>query len=78
MGTRLHFRTAFHSQTDGQSERTIRTLEDMMKTSVLEFQGNWDKYLPLIEFPYNNTCYSSIGMTPYKAFHGRKCESPVC
>ena len=52
MGTRLHFSTAFHPQIDGQSERTIQTLEDMMRASVLEFQGNWDEHLPLLEFAY--------------------------
>ena len=78
MGIRLHFSTAFHPQTDGQSERTIQTLKDMMKTSVLEFQGNWDEHLSLIEFPYNNSYHSSIGMAPYEALHGRKCRSPVC
>ena len=78
MGIRLHFSTAFHPQTDGQSERTIQTLEDMMKTSVLEFQGNWDEHLSLIEFAYNNSYHSSIGMAPYEALHGRKCRSPVC
>ena len=78
MGIRLHFSTAFHPQTDGQSERTIQTLEDMMKTSVLEFQGNWDEHLSLIEFAYNNSYHSSIGMAPYEALHGRKCRSLVC
>ena len=78
LGTRLHFSTAFHPQTDGQSERTIQTLEDIMRASVFEFQGNWDEYLPLIEFAYNNSYHSSIGMAPYKALYGRKCRSPVC
>ena len=49
-----------------------------MKTSVLEFQGNWDEHLSLIEFAYNNSYHSSIGMAPYEALHGRKCRSPVC
>ena len=60
MGTKLHFSTAFHPQIDGQSEKTNQTLEDMMKTSVLEFQGNWDEHLSLIEFAYNNSYHSSI------------------
>ncbi|MBN8143086.1 DDE-type integrase/transposase/recombinase, partial [Vibrio vulnificus] len=55
MGTRLNFSTAFHPQTDGQSERTIQTLEDMLRACVLEFQGCWDDHLPLIEFSYNNS-----------------------
>ena len=78
MGTRLHFSTAFHPQTDGQSERTIQTLEDMMRASMLEFQGNWDEHLPLLEFAYNNSYHSSVGMAPYEALYGRKCRSLIC
>ncbi|XP_065873647.1 uncharacterized protein [Euphorbia lathyris] len=78
MGTKLNFSTAFHPQTDGQSERTIQTLEDMMRACVLNFQGDWDMYLPLIEFAYNNSFHSSIGMAPYEALYGRPCRSPVC
>ena len=66
MGTKLHFSTAFHPQTDEQSERMIQTLENIMRASVLEFQGNWDEHLPLIEFAYNNSYHSSIGMAPYQ------------
>ena len=55
MGTKLHFSTAFHPQTDGQSERTIQTLEDMLRACVMEFKGSWDNYLSLIEFAYNNS-----------------------
>ena len=77
LGTKLHFSTAFHPQTDGQSERTIQTLEDMLRACVIEFQGTWDKYLALIEFAYNNQYHSSIGMAPYEALYGRKCRSPV-
>ena len=54
LGTKLHFSTAFHPQTDGQSDRTIQTLEKMLKACVIEFQGTWDKYIALIEFAYNN------------------------
>ncbi|KAJ9560821.1 hypothetical protein OSB04_005981 [Centaurea solstitialis] len=64
MGTRLHFSTAYHPQTDGQSERTIQTLEDMLRACVLDFGGSWDTYLPLAEFSYNNSYHSSIGMPP--------------
>ena len=55
MGTRLHFSTAFHPQTDGQSERTIQTLEDMLRSCVLQFRGSWDQQLHLVEFAYNNS-----------------------
>ena len=78
MGTRLHFSTAFHPQTDGQSERTIQTFEDMLRDCVMEFKGSWDNYLALIEFAYNNSYQSSIGMAPYEALYGGKCRTPVC
>ncbi|KAL0409540.1 UNVERIFIED_CONTAM: Transposon Ty3-G Gag-Pol polyprotein [Sesamum radiatum] len=61
LGTKLHFSTVFHPQTDGQSERTIQTLEDMMRACTMEFKGNWDDHLPLMEFAYNNSFHSSIG-----------------
>ncbi|GKF27188.1 putative reverse transcriptase domain-containing protein, partial [Tanacetum coccineum] len=50
LGTRLDMSTAYHPQTDGQSERTIQTLEDMLKACVLDFEGSWDVHLPLVEF----------------------------
>ena len=55
LGTRQHFITAFHPQTDGQSERTIHTLEDMLRACVMEFKRSWDTHLALIEFAYNNS-----------------------
>ena len=78
LGTRLHFSTALHPQTDGQSERTIQTLEDMLRACVLEFKGSWDRHLPLMEFAYNNSYQSSIEMAPYEALYGRKCRTPLC
>ncbi|KAK4392755.1 Transposon Tf2-11 polyprotein [Sesamum angolense] len=78
LGTKLHFSTAFHPQTDGQSERTIQTLEDMMRACIMEFKCNWDDHLPLMEFAYNNSFHSSIDMAPYEASYGRRCRSPVC
>ena len=78
LGTKLNFSMAFHPQTDGQSERLIQVLEDMLRGSVMEFSGSWDSYIPLIEFSYNNSFQSSIGMTPYEALDGRKCRTPVC
>ena len=65
LGTRLNFSIAFHSQTDGQSERLIQVLEDMLRGCVMEFTGSWDMYIPLMEFAYNNNYQSNIGMTPY-------------
>jgi hypothetical protein len=77
MGTRLNFSTAYHPQTDGQSERTIRILEDMLRLCVLDFKGNWINFLPLVEFAYNNSFQATIGMAPYEALYGRKCRSPL-
>ena len=78
LGTKLNMSTAYHPQTDGQSERTIQTIEDMLRSCVLDFKGNWDDHLPLVEFSYNNSYQASIGMPPYEALYGRKCRSPVC
>ena len=73
----LMFSIAFHPQIDGQSERMIQTLEDMLRACVMDFKGAWDKYLPLIEFSYNNSYQATIGMTPYEALYGRKYRSLV-
>ncbi|CAH9102252.1 unnamed protein product [Cuscuta epithymum] len=78
MGTRLKFSTAFHPQTDGQSERVIQILEDMLRACALEFQGSWDNHLALVEFAYNNSYQASIGMPPYEALYGRRCRTPLC
>ncbi|KAH0728122.1 hypothetical protein KY284_003987 [Solanum tuberosum] len=77
LGTRVKLTTAFHPQTDGQAERTIQTLEDMLRACVLELKGSWDDHLPLIEFAYNNSYHSSIGMAPFEALYGRRCRSPI-
>ena len=78
LGTRLNFRTAFHPQTDGQSERVIQIMEDMLRSCVIDYEGSWDRHIPLVEFVYNNSFQSSIGMAPYKALYGRKCRTPLC
>ncbi|GJU30578.1 putative reverse transcriptase domain-containing protein [Tanacetum coccineum] len=78
LGTNLDMSTAYHPQTDGQSERTIQTLEDMLRACVIEFGSSWDRHLPLVEFSYNNSYHASIKVAPYKALYGRKCRSPVC
>ncbi|KAI3742408.1 hypothetical protein L1987_60089 [Smallanthus sonchifolius] len=78
MGTRLNLSTAYHPQTDGQSERTIQMLKDMLRACALDFGGNWDDHLPLAEFSYNNSYHSSIGIPPFEALYGRKCRTPVC
>ncbi|KAI3815298.1 hypothetical protein L1987_14960 [Smallanthus sonchifolius] len=78
LGTRLDLSTAYHPQTDGQTERTIQTLEDMLRACVIDFGGNWDSHLSLIEFSYNNSYHTSINMAPFEALYGRKCRSPIC
>ena len=77
LGTRLDLSTTFHPQTDGQSERTIQVLEDMLRACVIEFGGHWDNFLPLAEFSYNNNYHSSIDMAPFEALYGRRCRSPI-
>ncbi|MCO6517283.1 MAG: hypothetical protein J6586_12485, partial [Snodgrassella sp.] len=74
----LDMSTAYHPQTDGQSERTIQTLEDMLRACVIDFGKGWDKHLPLAEFSYNNSYHTSIKAAPFEALYGRKCRSPVC
>ncbi|KAI5339250.1 hypothetical protein L3X38_018522 [Prunus dulcis] len=78
MGTRVQFSTAFHPQTDGQSERTIQTLEDMLRSCVLQMKDSWDTHLALVEFAYNNSYQASIKMAPYEALYGRQCRTPIC
>ncbi|GJZ45071.1 putative reverse transcriptase domain-containing protein [Tanacetum coccineum] len=63
--------------TDGQSERTIQTLEDMLRAYVLDFGGSWDVHLPLVEFLYNNSYHSSVRCAPFEALYGTKCRSPI-
>lgn len=77
LGTTLKFNTAYHLQTDGQSERTIWTLEDMLRVCMLDLKGNWDEHQPLVEFAYNNY-QASIGMASYEALYGRRYRSPLC
>ncbi|GKC36666.1 putative reverse transcriptase domain-containing protein [Tanacetum coccineum] len=75
--TRLDMSTSYHPQTDGQSDGTIQTLEDMLRACVLDFGGSWDVHLPLVEFSYNNSYHSSMRCAPFEALYGRKCRSPI-
>ncbi|GKD63147.1 putative reverse transcriptase domain-containing protein [Tanacetum coccineum] len=70
--------TAYHPQTDEESERTIHTLEDMLRASVIDFRNSWVKHLPLVKFSYNNSYYTSIKAAPFKGLYGQKCRSPIC
>nr|GFA92374.1 putative reverse transcriptase domain-containing protein [Tanacetum cinerariifolium] len=77
LGTRLDMSTAYHPETDGQSERTIQTLEDMLHTCAINFGKGWVNHLPLVEFSYNNSYHATIKAAPFEALYGRKCRSPV-
>ncbi|GJT18749.1 putative reverse transcriptase domain-containing protein [Tanacetum coccineum] len=78
LGTDISMSTAYHPETDGQSERTIQTLEDMLRACVIDFGKGWVKHLLLAEFSYNNSYHASIKAAPYEALYGQKCRSPVC
>nr|GEV64932.1 putative reverse transcriptase domain-containing protein [Tanacetum cinerariifolium] len=78
LGTQLDMSTAYHPQTDGQSERTIQTLEDMLRACVIDFGNGWDRHLPLIKFSYNNSYHTNIKAASFEALYGRKCRLPVC
>ncbi|GKG30884.1 reverse transcriptase domain-containing protein, partial [Tanacetum coccineum] len=78
LGTNLDMSTAYYSQTDGQSERTIQTLENMLRACVIDYENSWDLHLPLVEFSYNNSYHASIKAASYEALYELKCRSPVC
>ncbi|GJY91940.1 putative reverse transcriptase domain-containing protein [Tanacetum coccineum] len=71
LGTRLDMSTAYHPETDGQSERTIQMLEDMLRACVLDFGKGWDKHLSLVKFSYNNSYHTSIKDALFEALYGR-------
>ncbi|GKA07759.1 putative reverse transcriptase domain-containing protein [Tanacetum coccineum] len=78
LGAQMDMSTAYHPQTDGQSERIIQTLEDMLRACVIDFGKGWDRHLPLVEFSYTNSYHTSIKAAPFEALYGRKCRSPIC
>nr|GEV73157.1 putative reverse transcriptase domain-containing protein [Tanacetum cinerariifolium] len=78
LGSRLDMSTAYHPETDGQSKRTIQTLEDMLRACAIDFGKGWVNHLPLVEFSYNNSYHATIKAAPFEALYGRKCRSPVC
>nr|ABA93571.1 retrotransposon protein, putative, Ty3-gypsy subclass [Oryza sativa Japonica Group] len=77
MSSKLNFSTAYHPQTDGQTERVNQILEDMLRACALDFGGSWDKNFPYAEFLYNNSYQASLQMAPYEALYGRKCRTPL-
>nr|GEV09234.1 putative reverse transcriptase domain-containing protein [Tanacetum cinerariifolium] len=78
LGTNLDMSTTYHPQMDGQSKRTIQTLEDMLRACMIDFGSSWDRHFPLVEFSYNNSYYASIKVIPYEVLYERKCRFPVC
>ncbi|GKD02020.1 putative reverse transcriptase domain-containing protein, partial [Tanacetum coccineum] len=78
LGTNLDMSTTYHPQTDGQSERTIQTLEDMLRACVIDFRKGWVNHLPLVEFSYNNSYQASNKAAPFEALYDRKYRSHVC
>nr|GFB89469.1 reverse transcriptase domain-containing protein [Tanacetum cinerariifolium] len=78
LGTSLDMSTTYHPKTDGQSERTIQTLKDVLRACAIDFGKGWANHLPLVEFSYNNSYHASIKAAPFEALYGQKCRSPVC
>ncbi|GKB74489.1 putative reverse transcriptase domain-containing protein, partial [Tanacetum coccineum] len=78
LGTNLDMSNAYHPKTNGQSERTIQTLEDILRACVIDFVKGWVNHLPLVKFSYNNSSQASIKAVPFEALYGQKCRSPVC
>nr|GFB99131.1 putative reverse transcriptase domain-containing protein [Tanacetum cinerariifolium] len=70
--------TTYHPETDGQSERTIQTLKDMLRACVIDFGKGWVNHLSLVKLSYNNSYHASIKASPFEALYGRKCRFPVC
>jgi transposase InsO family protein len=77
LGTQLNLSTTYHPETDGKTKRVNQVMEDMLRMYVMDNQTQWEKYLPLVEFAYNNSFHSSIGMPPYEALYGRPCRTPL-
>nr|GEW83643.1 putative reverse transcriptase domain-containing protein [Tanacetum cinerariifolium] len=78
ISTRLDMSTAYHPETDGQSERTIQTLEDMLRACAIDFGKGRVNHLPIVEFSYNNSYDATIKAASFEALYSRKCRSPVC
>ena len=78
LGAQLRLSTAYHPQTDGQTERVNRILEDLLRLCILDFGGTWEEHLPLVEFAYNSSYQASVGMAPFEALYGRPYRSPTC
>nr|GEY33144.1 putative reverse transcriptase domain-containing protein [Tanacetum cinerariifolium] len=78
LGTRLDMSTAYHPEIDGQSERTIQTLKDMLRACTIDIRKGWVNHFPLVKFSYNNSYHASIKAAPLEALYSQKCRSPIC
>ncbi|WVZ80236.1 hypothetical protein U9M48_027729 [Paspalum notatum var. saurae] len=77
LDSKLRFSTAYHPQTDGQTERTNQILEDMLRAYAIQYGTSWDKSLPYAEFSYNNSYQASLKKSPFEALYGRRCRTPL-
>ncbi|WVZ70349.1 hypothetical protein U9M48_019024 [Paspalum notatum var. saurae] len=77
LDSKLWFSTAYHPQTDGQTERTNQILEDMLRACAIQYGTSWDKSLPYAEFSYNNSYQASLKKSPFEALYGRRCRTPL-
>jgi transposase InsO family protein len=77
LDTQLHFSSAYHPQTDGQTERVNHILEDMLRACALQYGRSWDKSLPCAEFSYNNSYQGSLKMAPFEMLYGHRCLTPL-
>jgi hypothetical protein len=77
LDTQLHFSSAYHPQTDGQTERVNQVLEEMLRACALKYRRSWDKSLPYAEFSYNNSYQESLKMAPFEMLYGRRCQTPL-
>jgi transposase InsO family protein len=75
LDTQLHFNSAYHPQTDGQTQRVNHILEDMLRACALQYGKSWDKCLPYAEFSYNNSYQESLKMAPFEMLYGRRCQT---
>ena len=77
MDTKLNFSIAYHLQTDGQTERVNQVLEDMLRMYVINQLGEWEDYIHLVEFAYNNHYQVSLKMRNFEGLYGRRCKVPL-
>jgi transposase InsO family protein len=77
LDTQLRFNSAYHPQTDGQTERVNQILEDMLRACALQYRRSWDKSLSYAEFSYNNSYQESFRMAPFEMLYGQRCWTPL-